>query len=597
MSFSIDQVLLRAKRLEKKGETKLAAQQYQLVLDAFPNNKRAKQGLSALGQPSNNSRNFGIANQRLALPPQIQVEELMSYYKQGKLVKALQLGKRLAEQFPNSLLIFNVLGAVYVASGKLELAVSAYSKAREIDPGVAEVHNNLGLALNEMGKSDQAVKSYEKALLLKPNYAGALNNLGLALSDLEQYGKAVEVYLKALKLDPNFAEAYNNIGVSQNSLNLHDRALVSYDKAIKINPMISDIHKNKGMALSQIGRNGEAASCLADALRLSSAKIDPGIIITLADLPEGVVDFDLLSLHQKVALELPKDNSHEWENKMDFAKSKILHNLGRFEDAWESFEKANLENEKLAETEFQLDMKRDRILLKDAQNRSVRDIATDSISDIAPVSLYILGSSRSGKTTIERLLKNATEVKPGFESPLLESAIKNSCDEAGIEAPTFLHDIPAELEGGFRKHYFKLLRSNAELASVYTLTSPGSIRNISRAVDILPNIRIVFVKRNIDDLVLRIFVTRYRSANSYAYNIENIRAYVHWYNEMIDILHSKFPHISMVVNYEDLIRSPRDVLKSISELCKIDIGDIDIPHLGDDQGCAKPYLEKMAGVM
>jgi TolA-binding protein len=49
--LSVDQALLKAKSHAKKGEVEEAHKLYQAVLEAFPKNKRAQQGLAALNKP------------------------------------------------------------------------------------------------------------------------------------------------------------------------------------------------------------------------------------------------------------------------------------------------------------------------------------------------------------------------------------------------------------------------------------------------------------------------------------------------------------------------------------------------------------------
>ncbi|MCP4070810.1 MAG: sulfotransferase, partial [Hyphomicrobiales bacterium] len=109
-----------------------------------------------------------------------------------------------------------------------------------------------------------------------------------------------------------------------------------------------------------------------------------------------------------------------------------------------------------------------------------------------------------------------------------------------------------------------------------------------------PNVRIIFIKRNLDDLVLRIFMKQYGQANSYAYKLEYIRKYVAWYYDMVDVLHNKFPDISTVVEYEEMIADPETTLQSISDLCGIDLSSNEIPALVDDRGCAEPYRKFIA---
>ena len=49
--LSVDQALLKAKSHVKKGKIQEAQELYEAVLQAFPKNKRAQQGLAALNKP------------------------------------------------------------------------------------------------------------------------------------------------------------------------------------------------------------------------------------------------------------------------------------------------------------------------------------------------------------------------------------------------------------------------------------------------------------------------------------------------------------------------------------------------------------------
>jgi TolA-binding protein len=50
-NLSVDQALLKAKSHAKKGEVEEAQKLYQTILQAFPKNKRAQQGLAAVSGP------------------------------------------------------------------------------------------------------------------------------------------------------------------------------------------------------------------------------------------------------------------------------------------------------------------------------------------------------------------------------------------------------------------------------------------------------------------------------------------------------------------------------------------------------------------
>ncbi|MGI9202121.1 MAG: tetratricopeptide repeat protein, partial [Woeseiaceae bacterium] len=79
MPLSVERTLRKAERLVKQGETALAVQEYQRVLEAYPNNRPAQQGLKALQKPIPEMGSAGTG------PGQQQVELLMSLFNQGRL--------------------------------------------------------------------------------------------------------------------------------------------------------------------------------------------------------------------------------------------------------------------------------------------------------------------------------------------------------------------------------------------------------------------------------------------------------------------------------------------------------------------------------
>ena len=121
-SLNVDQALKKAKSLAKKGEFEQATELYSAVLEKFPANKRAKEGLNSL-------------NYQGASPEYIAT--LNALYQRGQLQEALEQGTALAERYPNVPEIFNVLGLVNANLGRLDLAVASYTKALQINSDYA----------------------------------------------------------------------------------------------------------------------------------------------------------------------------------------------------------------------------------------------------------------------------------------------------------------------------------------------------------------------------------------------------------------------------------------------------------------------------
>ncbi|MDC0959548.1 tetratricopeptide repeat protein, partial [Planktomarina temperata] len=56
-------------------------------------------------------------------PPQAQIQELINFYSQGQLQQALQEAEALAQQFPQSAILFNIQGAVLKGLGQFDAAI------------------------------------------------------------------------------------------------------------------------------------------------------------------------------------------------------------------------------------------------------------------------------------------------------------------------------------------------------------------------------------------------------------------------------------------------------------------------------------------
>ena len=113
--------------------------------------------------------------------------------------------------------------------------------------------------------------------------------------------------------------------------------------------------------------------------------------------------------------------------------------------------------------------------------------------------------------------------------------------------------------------------------------------NAAVLASIVPNLCVVFVKRNINDVAFRMFQTNYQTSNAYAYNLKSIKRHIEWYNDMMHAMKSKFPDIVHVVNYEDMVEDPQGTLNSMADICGLPRPQGQIAPVPDDRGCAEPY--------
>ena len=210
-----------------------------------------------------------VENSNVQNPPKGQLQVLINLYTQGQHQEALDGASKLLKEFPNSVILYNIIGTVNQGLGKLEEAVEAYKRAIDIKPDYADAYNNLGLVLKDQGKLDEALEAFKKALALKPDTAEAHNNLGNTLSDQGKLGEAVEAYKKAISLKPNIAEVHNNLGNAFKGHGKFEEAIVAYNKALSIKPNFLEAHNNMGNVFKDTGKLEEAIEAFNKALSIN----------------------------------------------------------------------------------------------------------------------------------------------------------------------------------------------------------------------------------------------------------------------------------------------------------------------------------------
>jgi tetratricopeptide (TPR) repeat protein len=330
MSITIKQAMKRAKIASQQGNAAVALQLYNAVLQHQPNHPVARKALRKLQKEL--SHNQSVQTQATN-PSQDQISALVNLCHSGQMAEAVQVCRELLRTHPQSLIVFNILGAALKAQGKSQEAVQAFDKAIQIKPDFAEAYGNRGAALQDLGQLKEAVASCDKAIQIKPDYAEAYSNRGNALQDLGQLKEAVASYDNATRIRPDYAEAYSNRGVALKALGQLKEAVASYDKAIRIKPDYAEAHGNRGNALQALGQLKEAVASYDKAIRIkpdyAEAYSNCGVALkALGQLKEAVASYDK-------AIQIRPDYAEAYCN-----RGAALKALGQLDAAIENYQQA-----------------------------------------------------------------------------------------------------------------------------------------------------------------------------------------------------------------------------------------------------------------
>ena len=228
MKLSVDQALKRAKLHSQKNEFSEAKGLFEAVLKVFPGNKKAQQGLKSLYK-----KNIARDDKEHL---QNKINDLINLYNSDSFSEVIDESRLLAEQYPRSFVIWNVMGAAAAQIDMLDLAIMALRKVIFLKPDHAIAYNNLGNTFVKLGKYSEAIEAFKNAIKIEPENLDALYNMSISLRLQGNFNEAKEACSRVLRVQPQNAEAHHTMGKILQDLGQPEDAIKAYMKAIEIKP-------------------------------------------------------------------------------------------------------------------------------------------------------------------------------------------------------------------------------------------------------------------------------------------------------------------------------------------------------------------------
>jgi len=499
-------------------------------------------------------------------------------------------------------------------------------------PTVSSLHKRLVDAEKKrnQGRLKEAETICRQLLDTDPTYVGALQTFGLVAMEQKNYRQAVTCFLTAAATAPTDPTNFTNLAAAWLGLEIPDMAAVMLREARRLDDENPAIHHLLGDVFSHNKQFAEAMTSYRDALAIDPdfdqsllklcqcylnlgyfdkaaellsrlRRLRPDIISVahmLLQLPRHMID-DTLDLHAVVrkAKKLQGETQAEFDTKKSFVEAAILDRQAKHGEAWQV----------LCDINGKLDLEAQTLWAAQSENHNKALAATTALDGSklprprdrkptdGPAPLFILGPSRAGKTSLEKLVGNHGDVNRGYEGEIVQFACRRAAQKAGLVNITSLAQLPKNLHGAFATEFRQRLAETNPDHKLVSITTPGLISSAGLLAQNLPEARFVFVRRNRDDTAFRIFMKNYQSGNHYNHDLNNAYAYIDWYGEMIDVLSEKLRQRAIIVEYADMIADPAAVVARVNELCGLPDDHSGLPDIGSDTGAADPYLNLMRG--
>lgn len=190
--------------------------------------------------------------------------------------------------------------------------------------------------------------------------------------------------------------------------------------------------------------------------------------------------------------------------------------------------------------------------------------------DAQPSVIFIVGLPRSGSTLVEQILASHSQIEGTIEQPTLPSIEKKAqamCrDKFNADLPSSLSSLTPDDLSELGLAYL----SNGKIfryanKTFFTDKQPFNFRLVGLIHKILPNAKIIDVRRDPLDCGLSLYKQYFPAGVEFSYNLTNIGAFYNAYTYLMNYWETMLPGKVLRVQYEDLVKSPESQIKKLLE--------------------------------
>lgn len=527
----------------------------------------------------------------------------ITYYDAKQYDEAKRCHQRALAINPGLSCSLNNLGSIYKAQEQMKLAIAFYQAAISASPHFVEPLNNLGVLFLQQQEFKQALRYLNQAIVLAPHFADAHCSLGFALLGLDQGVNALMHFEKALQLKPDYAEAY--YGYAKVHLHQHHftQAECFIRKAMRINPeqiefyqLLADIYHEQGhyttalmhldqaLALDPTACNsylkkgtvlmGMGEICLAEEQFLTvttDQNLDIQVNAHYSLVQLAKVKPDNGSLH--ALLSIMKDNHALSPNQLEylyFALGKCYDDTGEWAKAFKYFTEG-------------CRLKRQRITYNIAEqieftHKLINCFTQQTIDHLqafanpSALPIFIVGMPRSGGTLIEQILSTHSQVYGAGELKYLNNVmqipVKNQLNT--LYYPENILHLSPEICRAIADNYVTSLQHHSPKAIRITDKMPYNFIAIGLIHALLPNAKIIHVKRNPIDTCLSCYTKLFSEGQLYSYALTELGQYYQCYERIMIHWRQLLPSDAWLeIEYEAMVNNLEVEAQRLIEFCDL----------------------------
>ncbi len=570
--------------LHGQGRLGEAARLYEAIAAREPGNAEARHYLGAiLASAGRLQEAKALMKRALELKPS-EFAFLENYV--GVLVlaedfgEALELSRAALKRQPRSANLVYLNAASLQKLDRLDEARAGFVALLRLAPDHLAGRKEYAVTLTRLGELDEARRIVEALIAERPRFADAYLVRANIRAIRGEYSAALADYERALALQPDAHETWHSYGYALDRLARYDKALAAFDRALALRPNYADALIGRGDALKLMNRLPEALACFDQAIALGGDAEAKGLTARGSALAEAGESEEARQILRRAA-ESGANSGAAWLSFGDLVKfeagdpafaameTRLAESERRLPDEAQMLHfalgKAYLDVGDSERAFAHLDagnrMKRTQ-LAYDADGNRARNAAIAAAFSAetfarfagagspAATPIFVVGMPRSGTSLIEQILASHPAIHGAGE---LQALPQIAAEIGGL--PDGLGALTADDLAGLGDDY--LARAGEPPAGKTRVVDkmPGNFVNLGLIRLILPEARVIHVRRDAIDTCLSCYSKNFKAANlPYTYDQTELGLFYRDYEALMAHWRATLPPTHFLeVEYEAVV--------------------------------------------
>jgi len=449
-----------------------------------------------------------------------------------RLPEAEQALREQLRRAPTDIAAMRMLAELAERLGRHEDAEALLQRCLALAPDFDAARHNYALVLHRGNRGPEALQEIDRLLAREPNHPGYLNLKAAILCRVGDYPPALAIYDRVLQAHPNQAQVWMSFGHALKTSGEQGRSIDAYRRSLALQPAF-----------------GEAWWSLANL---------------------KTVRFDVSDIAQmQVALQRP-DLPVEHRFHLHFALGKAMEDAGDYAASFTHYAEGNA-------------LRRTQLLYNadDTSARTQRIKQTYSADFLAARAgqgcavsdpIFVVGLPRSGSTLVEQILSSHSQVEGTMELPEIISLTRLLRRQGDSAQQTVYHDVLATLGSEalreLGEQYLQRTQVQRKTAAPYFIDKmPNNFVHIGLIHLILPNARIIDVRRHPMACCFSGFKQHFARGQNFSYSLDDIGRYYRDYVEVMAHFDAVLPGRIHRVIYEDLVDNTESEVRRLLAHC------------------------------